>query len=90
MIQAIVPEVIYYPQHLPALLVRGREHADASNGRWDHRSLLDDPGTAVVSCATATLDTFQVAWAPLACVEMPYRTVVLVTTVNGGATMRRN
>jgi len=66
-------------------LVRDRQQADTSDGRWDHRSLLDDPATAVVSCATATLDTLQAAWAPLACVEMPYRTVVLMTTVNGGA-----
>src|SRR5207302_1699857 len=55
--------------------------ADASDGRRDHRSLLDDPGTVVVSCATAMLDTPQAAWAPLACVETPERAVVLMTTV---------
>ena len=29
---------------------------DTGDGRWHHRSLLDCPGTAVVSCATASLD----------------------------------
>ena len=48
-----------------------RRASDACHGRRDHRSLLDRPGTAVVSCATATLDTPQAAWAPLACAATP-------------------
>ena len=43
--------------------------------------------TAVVSGATATLDTPQAAWAPLACAETPSREVVLVTTVNCRASL---
>ena len=72
--------------HAAREFVRGRWHVDASDGRWEHRAWLDDPGAAVVSCATATLDTLQAAWAPLACVETPSRAVVLMTTVNCGAT----
>jgi len=33
-----------------------------------------------------TLDTPQAAWAPLMCAETPDRAVVLMTTVNCGAT----
>src|SRR5438128_8654630 len=74
--------------HAAREFVRGRGQADASDGRRDHRSLLDNPGTVVVSCATAMLDTPQAAWAPLACVETPERAVVLMTTVKCRAIAR--
>ena len=35
----------------------GGSGTDASDGRRDHGSLLDGPGTVVVSCAAASLDT---------------------------------
>ena len=38
-----------------------RDHT--GDGRWHHRSLLDCPGTAVVSCAAASMDTTQAPWA---------------------------
>ena len=41
------------------------------DGRWHHRSLLDGPGTVVVSCAAASLDTTQATWASLACAQTP-------------------
>ena len=82
-------QLLYVPCQSAPRRLCGR-HAvseeDSSHGRRDHRSLLDRPGTAVVSGATATLDTPQAAWAPLACAETPSREVVLVTTVNCRAT----
>src|SRR5207245_11091388 len=51
-----------------------RDHPGAV--RWHHRSWLDRPGTAVVSCATAALDTSQTTWASLTCVQAPDGAVV--------------
>ncbi len=62
----------------------GWRPADANDGRWDHRSLLDDPGTVVVSRVTAALDTTQATRASLASASMPHGAVVLVTTVTCG------
>ena len=55
-------QLLYVPCQSAPRRLCGR-HAvseeDSSHGRRDHRSLLDRPGTAVVSGATATLDTPQ-------------------------------
>src|SRR2546423_1704830 len=64
----------------------GRWQNYSCNGRGHHGSLLDRPGTAVVSCATASVDTTQAARASLAGTAMRDCAVVLVTTVNCGAT----
>ena len=56
--------------------MRGRWHADAGDGCWHHGSWLDRPGTAVVSCPAAALDTPQATWASLACAETPHGAVV--------------
>ena len=70
-------------------------HASLAQAGWrrrhrpwprDHGSLLARPGTAVVSCATATVDATQATWASLAGAQAPDRAVVLMTTVNCGAT----
>ena len=61
--------------------------ADARDGRWHHRPLLDRPGTAVVSCATTPLETTEAARASLMCPESSdFAVVFIVTTVNCGAT----
>ena len=57
-----------------------------AHGRWDHGSWRARPGAAVVPCTAAALDTPQAARPPRACAETPYRAVVLMTTVNCGAT----
>jgi hypothetical protein len=59
---------------------------NTGHGRWDHRPLLDNARAAVVSCATATLGTTHAAWASLTGTATLDGTVVLVTTVNCGAT----
>jgi hypothetical protein len=56
--------------------VRGRWHADAGDGCWHHGSWLDRPGTAVVSCPAAALDTLQATWASLTCAATPHGAVV--------------
>ena len=59
---------------------------DAGHGRWDHRPLLDDARTAVVSGAAASLGTTEAAWASFTGTATLDRAMVLVTTVNCGAT----
>jgi hypothetical protein len=54
---------------------------DAGHGSGDHRSLLDDARTAVVSCAAASLGTTEAAWASFTGTAAPDRTLVFVTTV---------
>jgi transposase-like protein len=61
---------------------------DAGHGRWHHGSLLDRPGTAVVSCAAASLGTTEAAGASFAGTATPHRAMVLMTTVNCGAIHR--
>src|SRR5207244_8621138 len=59
------------------------------HGRRGHRSLLDRPGAAVVSCVPATLDTIQAAWASFAGTATSDSEMVLVTTVKCRATLER-
>src|SRR5574341_1811399 len=56
-----------YLLHAARECVRGRGHADASDGCWHHGSWLDRPGTAGVSCTAAAMDTPQATWASLTC-----------------------
>src|SRR5206468_2150644 len=51
-----------------------------------YRSCLDRRGTTVVACAAAVLEPTQAARASFAGIEMPDRAVVLMTTVECGAT----
>src|SRR6266478_5277238 len=53
---------------------RGQDHA--GHGRRDHRSLLDGPGTPIVSRAAASVGTTQAAGASLACAQTPHGAVV--------------
>ena len=55
--------------HASLAHARSRDHT--GDGRWHHGSLLDRPGIAVVSCATAALDATHAAWASLTCVQAP-------------------
>ena len=56
----------------PHASLRPRQWRDhTGDGCWHHRSLLDRPGTAVVSCATAALDATQATWASLTCAQAP-------------------
>jgi len=48
--------------------------------------LLDDARTAVVSCAAVSLGTTEAAWTSFSDTATPDRAMVLVTTVNCGAT----
>ena len=59
-----------------ASLCPGRRQDDAGHGCWHHGSLLDGPGTAVVSCAAAALDATQAARASFACTATPDRAMV--------------
>src|SRR5207244_3299923 len=65
----------------------GSDQPDPGHGGWDHRPLLDGSSTVGVPCATAALDTPEATWAPLAYPATPDGAVVLVTTVNCGATL---
>jgi hypothetical protein len=58
----------------------------ARSGRRDHRSWLECSGTAVVSRDATSLDTTQAAWAPFTSLATPGCLVVLMTTINWGAT----
>src|SRR5215831_4943119 len=59
--------------------VRGQDNA--GHGRRDHRSLLDGPGTPIVSRAAASLGTTQAARASFAGMATPDQALVFVTTV---------
>ena len=54
---------------------------------WDHRPLLDDARTVVVSCAAAPLGTLEAARASFAGISTPDQALVFVTTVKCGATI---
>jgi hypothetical protein len=60
---------------------------DAGHGRWDHCPLLDDARTTVISGAAASLGTTEAVWASFTGTVTPDRAMVLVTTVNCGATV---
>ena len=60
---------------------------DPGHGGGDHRPLLDDAGTAVVSCAAAPLGTPEAARASFAGIATPDQALVFVTTVKCGATL---
>jgi hypothetical protein len=49
-----------------------------------HRPLLDDPRTAVVSCAAVSLGTAATARASFTGASTPDRAMVLVTTASSG------
>src|SRR5204863_7358445 len=59
---------------------------DARHGGGDHRPLLDDARTVVVSCAAAPLGTPEAARASFAGISTPDQVLVFVTTVKCGAT----
>jgi transposase-like protein len=59
---------------------------NAGHGSGDHGPLLDDARTAVVSCAAVSLDTTEAAGASFTGTATPHRAMVLMTTVNCGAT----
>jgi hypothetical protein len=63
---------------------------DASHGRGDHRPLLDDARTIVVSCTAVALGTTEAARASFTGTATPDRALVLVTTVKCGATLNRS
>lgn len=48
------------------------ESLHAGHGGWNHGPLLDDAGTAVVSCAAASLGTTEAARASIACITTPH------------------
>src|SRR5437879_9210233 len=52
-----------------------------------HGPLLDDARTAVVSCAAVSLGPTEAAWTSFTDTATPDRALVLVTTVNCGATL---
>src|SRR2546421_7903570 len=62
---------------------------DARHGGGDHRPLLDDARTVVVSCAAAPLGTPEAARASFAGISTLDQVLVFVTTVKCGATSPR-